>query len=167
MDILSKLQAPEGAKTKKLRVGHDVFPNEPTGSEGAFDHPLSTHASVYGTHHIGASTEEAQEALAEEMCRIVETYRKDGRVPNCVNVATRSPADHLLVVRHHDRVGELAGVLGVLSELSVNVEEMENTIFEGGHAAIARIQVTGRPSDDALARIAGQEHILHVNVVPL
>ncbi len=152
---------------KKLRVGLDVFPSEPSGSEGVFESPLSQHPAVYGTHHIGASTEEAQEAVAEEMCRIVETYKRDGRVPNCVNVAMRSPADHLLVVRHLDRVGVLAGVLGVLRESDVNVEEMENTIFEGGKAAIARIQVTGKPSDDALARISAQEHILYVNVVPL
>jgi D-3-phosphoglycerate dehydrogenase len=152
---------------KNLRVGLDVFPEEPSGAEGTYDHPLAKHPRVYGTHHIGASTEEAQEAVAEEMCRIVETYRDSGRVPNCVNLATRSPADHGLIVRHRDRVGVLAAVLGVLRELSINVEEMENTIFEGGKAAIARIQVTGTPSAADLARISSLEHVLHVALVSL
>jgi D-3-phosphoglycerate dehydrogenase len=152
---------------RNLRVALDVFPGEPSGSEGAFDHPLTRHPRVYGTHHIGASTEEAQEAVAQEMCRIVETYRTTGRVPNCVNLATSSHADHVMIVRHRDRVGVLAGVLTVLREASINVEEMENTIFAGGNAATARIQVVGRPGAEIADRIAAQEHVLHVTVVPI
>ena len=65
---------------------------------------------VIGTHHIGASTDQAQEAIAAETVRIVREFRDTGRPPNVVNLARKSPATHLLVVRHYDRVGVLAAV---------------------------------------------------------
>ena len=58
---------------------------------------------VYGTHHIGASTEQAQEAIAAETVRIVRSFKDTGQVPNVVNLARRTPATHRLVVRHRDR----------------------------------------------------------------
>ena len=66
--------------------------------------------SVYGTHHIGASTDQAQEAIAAETVRIIRSYKETGRVPNVVNLARRTPATHMLVVRHRDRPGVLAHV---------------------------------------------------------
>ena len=83
-----------------------------------------------------------------------------GRVPNAVNVATHTGADSVLVVRHLDRVGVLASVLGVLREEGVNVEEMENTIFEGGEGAVARMHVHGDVKEPVLHSIREQEHVL-------
>ena len=68
-----------------------------------------------GPHHIGASTDQAQEAIAEETVRIVRLFKASGRRPaNVVNLAKKSPATHLLAVRHHDRVGVLAAGLRLL-----------------------------------------------------
>lgn len=150
-----------------LRAGLDVFSDEPAGKDGMFDHPLAKHPSVYGTHHIGASTDQSQEAVADEVCRIIETFRRSGEVPNCVNLADRTVADHVLVVRHRDRVGVLASVLDALRQERINIEEMENTIFAGAEAAIARIQVTGAPSTTLIDRITAAEHVLAVSVLPL
>lgn len=141
-------------ETKGIRAGLDVYQNEPTGGEGPFELPIGKHASVYGTHHIGASTDQAQEAVAEETVRIVLAYKDTGRVPNCVNLATKTAADHTLVVRHRDRVGVLASILEVLKEGSINVEEMENIIFAGGEAACARIQISGAPGPALLDKMA-------------
>lgn len=152
---------------RELRAGLDVFSDEPAGKAGDFDHPLGRHPRVYGTHHIGASSDQAQEAVADEVCRIIETFRGRGEVPNCVNLADRTDADHVLVVRHLDRVGVLAAVLDALREARINIEEMENTIFAGGQAACARIQVTGAPSPALVARITSAEHVLNVSVLPL
>ena len=69
---------------------------------------------VYGTHHIGASTDQAQEAIAAETVRIIRSYKETGRVPNVVNLARRTPATHMLVVRHRDRPGVLAHVFNHL-----------------------------------------------------
>jgi D-3-phosphoglycerate dehydrogenase len=151
---------------KGLRAGLDVFNDEPAGSSGSFEHPLARHPRVVGSHHIGASTEQAQEAVGDEVCRIIEGYRDEGRVWNCVNALVRSAADHRVVVRHRDRVGVLAAVLACMRESGLNVQEMENLIFPGG-AAIARIQVVGRPDDGLAARLSALEHVVHASIVAL
>jgi D-3-phosphoglycerate dehydrogenase len=146
-------------ETKGLRAGLDVFKGEPSAGEADFHHRLAAHPNVYGTHHVGASTDQAQEAVADEAVRIVLNYRSTGRVPNCVNLATRTVADHTLVVRHQDRVGVLAAVLDVLRSGQINVQEMENIIFAGAEAACARIQISGNPTEALLERIRDHEHV--------
>jgi D-3-phosphoglycerate dehydrogenase len=152
--------------TKGIRAGLDVFPDEPTGNEGDFDSVLAKHPSVYGTHHIGASTDEAQEAVGDEVCRIIETFRGEGRVLGGVNSLVRSAATHRVTVRHRDEVGVLAAVLGVLREGNINVQEMENVVFPGG-AAIARIQVSTPPEAAEVSRLEAIPQVLHVSVVAL
>jgi len=91
----------------KLRAGLDVFDPEPAEATADFNDPILHLSNLYGTHHIGASTEQAQEAIAEEAVRIIQTFVQTGVVLNCVNLATRTPAKWQLVVRHYDRVGVL------------------------------------------------------------
>ena len=152
---------------KKIRAALDVFSGEPSGAEADFDNALARHPLVYVTHHIGASTEQAQEAIADEAARIVNTYAATGRVPNCVNIAQRSPATHLLTVRHLDRVGVLASVLSEARAAGWNVQEMENLIFEGAQAACARIRFTGDANADTLSRIREKEHVLDASILEL
>jgi D-3-phosphoglycerate dehydrogenase len=73
------------AREKPLRVALDVFATEPAASTGEFTDPIAQEPSVYGTHHIGASTAQAQDAIAAEAVRIVGEYMKTGRAPNSVN----------------------------------------------------------------------------------
>jgi D-3-phosphoglycerate dehydrogenase len=123
---------------------------------------------VYGTHHIGASTEQAQEAIAAETVRIITTYKETGRVPNVVNLARKTPATHLLVVRHRDRPGVLAHVFDHLRRANLNVQETENIVFEGAEAAVARINLDGRPSAEVCERInAGNEDVFDLQVIDL
>jgi D-3-phosphoglycerate dehydrogenase len=152
--------------TKGIRAGLDVFQGEPPGNEAEFDSVTAKHPSVYGTHHIGASTDEAQEAVGDEVCRIIETFRAEGRVLNGVNSLVRSAATHRVTVRHRDEVGVLAAVLGVLREGNINVQEMENVVFPGG-AAIARIQIATPPEASEVARLEAIPQVLHVSVVAL
>lgn len=152
---------------KGIRAALDVFEGEPSHKEGALDVPLAQHASVYLTHHIGASTQQAQDATAEEAVRIINTYAETGRVPNCVNMAAQSPASHLLTVRHLDRVGVLAAVLDEVRKADWNVQEMENLIFEGAKAACARIRFDGEPSDEVVDTIGGLEHVLAASLIAL
>jgi len=149
-----------------LRAGLDVFPDEPGGKEGPFDSAIARHPQVVGSHHIGASTEQAQRAVADEACRVIERFRDDGRVENCVNRLIRSSAEHRVIVRHRDQVGVLASVLGALSRAGLNVQEMENLIFPGG-AAIARIQVSGGPPDDLADTVAALSHVIHASILPI
>ncbi|MEW5855047.1 MAG: NAD(P)-dependent oxidoreductase [Myxococcota bacterium] len=153
---------------RNIRAGLDVFAKEPATATGAFEDDIASHPNVYGTHHIGASTEQAQDAIADETVRILREYRDTGRVPNVVNLCARSPATHLLVVRHHDRVGVLAHVLTGLRGAGVNVQEMENVVFDGAEAAIARIHLDRAPPEAVLSEIkAGNSDIMELNMLSL
>lgn len=69
----------------KIRAGLDVFADEPAVAEGEYDGPMRSQSGVYVTHHIGASTDQAQEAVASETVRIVSVFKSTGDVPNRVN----------------------------------------------------------------------------------
>lgn len=68
-------------------AGLDVYEIEPLATGKEFNDPVVNTKGVYGTHHIGASTEQAQLAVADEVVRIIETKMKGGDPPNCVNRA--------------------------------------------------------------------------------
>jgi D-3-phosphoglycerate dehydrogenase len=154
-------------RDKKIRAGLDVFANEPTSATGDFSDELVSLPGVYGTHHIGASTDQAQEAIAAETVRIIRSYKETGRVPNVVNLAKRTPATHMLVVRHRDRPGVLAHVFDNLREANLNVQETENIVFDGAEAAVARINLDGAPGDDVCGRIKQNQDVLDLQVVTL
>jgi D-3-phosphoglycerate dehydrogenase / 2-oxoglutarate reductase len=155
-------------KEKGLRVGLDVFANEPASAVADFVDPLAGLPSVYGTHHIGASTDQAQEAIAAETVRIVCSYIETGRVPNVVNLCKQTPATHMLVVRHRDRPGVLAHVFDHLRRSQLNVQETENIVFDGAEAAIARINLDGAPTASTLDEMTtGNADILDLHVVTL
>ncbi len=140
---------------KKIRAGLDVFDPEPAEATAEFTDPILDLPNLYGTHHIGASTEQAQEAIADEAVRIIETFVKTGVVLNCVNLAARTPAKWQLIVRHYDRVGVLAHVLDRIRRANINIEEVQNTIFEGAAAACCRIQLDAEPKAELLEEIQG------------
>ena len=152
---------------KGIRVALDVISDEPAYKEGAFSHSLQSHPGLYVTHHIGASTSQAQEAIAAEACRVVLAYEKSGTVLNCVNIADQSPANHLLTVRHLDKVGVLAAVLDEVRKAGWNVQEMENLIFAGNKSACARIRFVGTPGDTVLASIREIPDVIAANAIPL
>ncbi|HRP63308.1 MAG TPA: 3-phosphoglycerate dehydrogenase family protein [Phycisphaerales bacterium] len=151
-------------REKGIRVGLDVFANEPSGGTGAFTDPIVKEPCVYGTHHVGASTDQAQNAIAAEAVRIVATYMKSGEVPNCVNRAASTPATILLTVRHLNRPGVLAHVFYTLGQAGINVEEMENVIYDGARAACARIQLDDMPRPEHLTAINANENVLSVTL---
>ena len=166
-EVVDHAALASAVRERKLRVGLDVFANEPTSPTGEFSDGLVALPGVYGTHHIGASTDQAQEAIAAETVRIIKSYKETGHVPNVVNLAKRTPATHMLVVRHHDRPGVLAHVFDELREANLNVQETENIVFEGAEAAVARINLDGAPSDAVCSEIKKNEHILDLQVVKL
>ncbi len=143
-------------KVKGIRAGLDVFAIEPTSAVAEFTDPIANEASVYGTHHIGASTDQAQEAIAAETVRIIQSFKETGQVPNVVNLAQRTPATHRLVVRHRDRPGVLAQVLDAIKAEQINVQEMENIVFEGAEAAVARINLDKAPSQATLDQLRAE-----------
>ena len=167
-EVVDQAALGRAVEEKGIRAGLDVFAAEPTGGTGDFADPIVKLPGVYGTHHIGASTEQAQEAIAAETVRIIRTFQQTGQVPNVVNLARTTPATCALVVRHLDRPGVLAGVLDGIRAAEINVQEMENIIFEGAQAAVARIHLETAPGPEVIDRIqASSPHILEVSLIAL
>ena len=100
--------------------------------------------------------------------RIIREYVQTGRVPNVVNLAKKSPATHLLVVHHYDRVGVLSAVFSQLKHAGINVQETENIVFEGATAAVARIHLDHAPPQQVLdAMRADSTDIIELSVLKL
>ncbi len=154
-------------KDKGIMAGLDVFEGEPAGGEGTYDGSLKDNPNVYCTHHIGASTDQAQEAVADETVRIVREYMLTGAAPNVVNIKKAETATHVLVVRHLDKVGVLAHVLGVLKEEGLSVQEMENIILSGAKSAIAQISVDKEPSTGALGSLKNNPDVFDASAFAL
>jgi D-3-phosphoglycerate dehydrogenase len=155
-------------RERRVRAGLDVFAGEPAGGTGTVDNDLFQLDGVIGTHHIGASTDQAQQAIADETVRIIREYRDTGRAPNVVNLAKKSPATHLLVVRHFDRVGVLADVFDQIKAAGINVQETENIVFDGAVAAVARIHLDQALPEQTLESIRSRSNdIIEVSLLKL
>lgn len=136
-----------------IRAACDVYESEPKGSSAAYDGPFRDVDGFYGTHHIGASTEQAQLATGEEVVRIVGHWLRTGDVPNCVNRTEQTSTAGQLLIRHLDQVGVLARILGVIRGADISVKEMQNTIFDGTGAAVAAITLDRPPTDEVVTEI--------------
>ena len=148
-------------KEKDIRAALDVFDKEPADGTADFTDELFTMKGFVGTHHIGASTEQAQNAIAAEPVRICREFVTTGQVPNVVNIKEHSEAHHQLIVRHYDKVGVLANVLAIIRNHGINVEEMSNTIFQGQKAAIAVLRLSVAASKSLVDEISGlQEQVI-------
>ncbi len=83
-DLVDEAALIEAMETKGIRAGLDVYDNEPGSGAGRFDSAIASHPGVCGTHHIGASTEQAQMAVAEGVLQVIQSYQQ-GNLRNCVN----------------------------------------------------------------------------------
>jgi D-3-phosphoglycerate dehydrogenase len=161
-DIVDEEALLEAIEEKDLRVGLDVFADEPATGRGEFTSRLGRHPAVYGTHHIGASTRQAQQAIADEVVRIVDDFGR-GAMRNAVNLAEEPLGETAIAVRHYDRVGVLAQVLELLRRADLNVEQMTNTVFAGAEAASATIHLSAMPAVATLEAIERIEDVIAVS----
>jgi len=167
-EVVDQAALEPAMREKGIRVGLDVYAGEPSSGTGEFNASITREPGFSGTHHIGASTEQAQEAIAAETVRIVRVFKESGEVPNAVNLARRTPATCVLAVRHYDRPGVLATVLGAISTARINVQEMENVVFDGAEAAIAQIHLEREPPAEMLEDLLkANKDILELNVIPV
>jgi D-3-phosphoglycerate dehydrogenase len=164
-DVVDEAALLDALDSRGLRAGLDVYPDEPGSGTSEWSSKLAQHPNVVGTHHIGASTGQAQAAVAAGVVEVIEAFVR-GEILNCVNLAPTRLGTHTLHVRHLDRVGVLAGVFDILRRRELNVEQMENRIFQGRNAAVATIDVVGEVDEDLLAALGGLRDVLHVSAVP-
>jgi D-3-phosphoglycerate dehydrogenase / 2-oxoglutarate reductase len=167
-EVVDQSALSHAVQEKGIRAGLDVFAKEPPGGTGEFSDDIVASELVYGTHHIGASTDQAQEAIAAETVRIVKIFKETGQVPNVVNLAKATPATCVMVVRHLDRPGVLASVLDAISAAHINVQEMENIVLEGAEAAVARIHLETEPGPELVEQIKkSNSNILEIGLIRL
>ena len=162
--VVDEVALAEAVQSKQLRVGLDVYADEPSATDKTFNSAITSDSQVYGTHHVGASTSQAQEAIGSEAVRIIEIYVEEGRVMNCVNQSVETSGTALLSIRHKNLPGVLAHVFDELSIAGINVEEMENVLYKGGYAACARIQLGDTPTPELMNAIKNNENIYSVTL---
>ncbi len=85
-EIVDEQAVSDALATGKLAgAAFDVYELEPAATDTEFKDPIARAPRTYGTHHVGASTEQAQEAIAEETVRIVRALLERGEFLHCVN----------------------------------------------------------------------------------
>jgi len=117
-DLFGHLEAEPG-----FWYATDVYNGEPTGKEGPFENKIAMHPRVFGHHHVGASTKQAEGAIGDEAVRIIRKFTTSGQVDNgnCVNKAQIDEKLHSISIRHLDNVGVLAHVFACFAKAEWNV----------------------------------------------
>ncbi len=150
------------ALDKGLRAGLDVYSNEPKSNEGTFKSAIAAHPNVVGTHHIGASTTQAQRSVADGTVETIEAFLAGSPI-NVVNLNTQPRGEASLIIKHLDRVGVLASVFEMLRSQNVNVQEMQNQLFSGSNgAAVATVHVNHMPPASTLEALSSLDYVLNV-----
>ena len=166
--VVDNVALAEALKKGRIRAGLDVYEREPGEGQGNFVDVLAGVPNWVGTHHVGASTLQAQRATADETVRIIEHYLRTGDVENCVNFAQETSALYELIIRHYDRIGVLTTILTDLRESRISVHEVHNVIFEGANAAVAHIQIDTYPTNQVIERISSRKtEIISLRIVKL
>ncbi len=166
-DIVVEDDLLEAIKEKNIRYACDVFKGEPEAKSGEVSSKLQNNPNVYVTHHIGASTEQAQDAVAEETVKIIKKFICSGVIDHWVNRAKVSDAHFQLVVKHYDKPGVLASVLDVIRSGDINIEEIENIIFEGGIVACCTMKLKHPATAEMLKQINENADVLSVSHVEI
>lgn len=166
-DVINEESLIKAVKEKNIRVGLDVFKGEPEGKDGEVKSALQGIENIYVTHHIGASTQQAQNAVAEETIKIILDFIHSGVIAHWVNRAKVTDAHFQLVVKHYDKPGVLASILDVLRQGDINIEEVENIIFDGGIAATCTMKLKSAASDLMLTTIKNNPNVLSVSHVAI
>jgi D-3-phosphoglycerate dehydrogenase len=145
----------------------DVFGNEPPADGTTLESPLKDAPRLYCTHHIGASTEQAQTAVAEEVVRIVRTFKQTGQVINCVNGGPGAGA-FVLSVHLTAKPGALARVFQHLGPLDTEIEELDHDVDPTGGTATAHLRLRKRPGEEVLQSLRDDSaHVLSVELIPV
>jgi D-3-phosphoglycerate dehydrogenase / 2-oxoglutarate reductase len=144
-------------RSGKIRAAVDVFSGEPEQKEGPFDNRLRDVPNLYVTHHIGASTMQAQNAVADAVVDIIRTFIKTGKVKNWLNRSESTAAPWQLIVRHYDKPGVIAGIMNELKSSEINAEELENVIFDGQITACCSIRLSDKPNGQIMENIRGMK----------
>jgi D-3-phosphoglycerate dehydrogenase len=124
--VVDILALKEALATAKIRgAGVDVFPEEPKSNQDPFESELKGLSNLILTPHIGGSTQEAQENIADFVPNKIMDYINTGNTglsvnfPN-VNLPALENAHRLLHI-HENKPGILAEINQVLAQHEANI----------------------------------------------
>lgn len=75
----------DAVASKGIRCGLDVYQNQPPTPEAQWRPATADMTGATFSHHVGASTDQAQRAVSDEVLRIARIFKENGRFENCVN----------------------------------------------------------------------------------
>ena len=87
-------------------------------------------------------------------------YIHSGVIDHWVNRAKITDAYYQLVVKHYDKPGVLASILDVIKQEDINIEEVENIIFDGGLVACCTMKLETAASNEMLSAISNNPNVL-------
>jgi len=130
-DIVDTEAMRAAIKEKKLKVGIDVYEGEPTASMGDFPYKDLANEVSSCTCHIGASTNQAGDLIADETVRVVKTFLTEGVAIHCVNMNAKPEIDGTLLVRH---TGVVADIIACCAKNNATILSINNVVLKGDKA---------------------------------
>jgi D-3-phosphoglycerate dehydrogenase len=124
VDIDALVNALESKKLKGAAI--DVFPVEPSSKNESFESPLKNFDNVFITPHIGGSTIEAQENIANEVSAKLIKYSDNGSTLNAVNfpelsLPSTDNSSHRILHIHENIPGIMNELNKIIAERDINV----------------------------------------------
>lgn len=157
----------EEVRSGRIRAGLDLLSDEPEVKQGPVQSRFQDLEGAYVSHHIGASTRQAQLAVASDAVDIVRGYIHEGKVRNWLNRCEHTEAPWKLVVRHYDKPGVIANVMNELKKADINAQELKNVIFDGKKTACCTIQLDTDPSQQVLSNIRERRNeVISATLIP-
>jgi D-3-phosphoglycerate dehydrogenase len=83
--VVDEAALAEAVSSGRIRAGIDVYNNQPSEKDVDWRPDIAGVDGVYCTHHCGASTDQAQNAVADEVVRMLGLYKGSGTIEHCVN----------------------------------------------------------------------------------
>lgn len=166
------------ALAKAIKGGHlggaalDVFPIEPASKGDRFTSEVQGLANVILTPHVGGSTAEAQESIAEDVARKLMNFVNMGSTTGAVNVPqvelpgqgeAGEPRSHRILHFHRNVPGVLSKMHRQIADLGANITaEHLRTNAELGYVVL---DVDPTNAEPILAGLRGIPETIRVRVL--
>jgi len=164
-EVVDQAALEEAVRRGHVRAGLDVFEGEPSVAQGEYSGTLRELDGVYCTHHIGASTEQAQEAIAQEVVAIVRQFLSDGSVRNAVSLSGGAQSSHVLTVHHAREPSPERRISRILADAGLEPIEVKSIVATQHDIAITQIGLNRAPSDAVLRAIRAEATVLDATVM--
>ena len=165
MDLDALREAVTSGKVAGAAV--DVFPTEPLANGDPFASTLIGLDNVILTPHIGGSTLEAQEAIAQFVSQRLEDYWLKGSTMLSVNLPQITLSDYRGAARiahlHANLPGILASVNQVLGEQGINISAQ--ALGTEGDLGYVVTDVANKPDERTLEALASLTGTIRMRII--